>query len=90
MEGLIAALVGWISTSDEIINLQTGLRIRNISEGDESRAEIVYPTGDVEEYAGADADLIFDRTETLAVAAEALVIQLNNLAAQASQPGAEQ
>lgn len=92
MEGLIAALVGWITTSEEVINLQTGLRIRNTGDEIESRAEIVYPSGDTEEYIGADADLIFDRTETLAAAAEALTLQLNVIAAQAAaavQTGAE-
>ena len=68
-----------ITTADEIINLQTGMRIRNTTEGELARCEVIYPSGDVQEYEGADADSIFDRAENIAEAAEALNAQLNKL-----------
>lgn len=74
-------LVGWVTTRDEVINLATGLRIRNTGDDIESRAEVVYPSGDVEEYMGADADIIFERTELLAGAADKLAIELAQIGA---------
>ncbi len=84
MESLIAALIGWISIEDEIINLQTGQRIKNITGDDNiSRAEVIYPNGDIEEYSGEAADAFFDRGEALAIASDAFLKQLDILTKQA-------
>lgn len=90
MEALIAVLIGWVGTTDEIINLQTGLRIRNVGDGSGSRAELVYPNGDVEEYDGPNADAIFDRAELLLDASDAFMAQLNTTISQLRQKGANQ
>lgn len=80
MEGLIAALVGWISTEDAIINIQSGLRIENVTEDENNpRAEIFFPDGTSEIFEGKDAEAIFDRSEQLAVAGGFLIQQLNKL-----------
>lgn len=80
MEALIAALVGWISTEDAIINIQTGLRIVNVTEQDDKpAAEIFYPDGTSEVYEGKDAEAIFDRSDQLSAAGNVLIEQLNKL-----------
>jgi hypothetical protein len=80
MEALIAALVGWISTEDAIINIQTGLRIVNVTEHDDKpAAEIFYPDGTSEVYEGKDAEAIFDRSDQLSAAGNVLIEQLNKL-----------
>lgn len=80
MEGLIAALVGWISTEDAIINIQTGVRIENVTEDEKNpQAEIFFPDGTSEVYSGKDAEAIFDRSEQLAMAGGVLIQQLNKL-----------
>lgn len=85
MESLIAALIGWIATDDEILNIQTGVRV--VGTGDDtSRAEVTYPNGDVVEYEGAAADAIFERAENLALASAALNEQLNRLVSESQTP----
>ena len=81
MEALIAALVGWITTEEQILNIQTGLRISDISETDEDPSvEVFFPDGTSEVFTGKDADAIIDRGEALAAAGNALIVQLGKLA----------
>ena len=82
MEALIAALVGWITTEEQILNIQTGLRISDISETDEEPSvEVFFPDGTSEVFTGKDADAIIDRGEALAAAGNVLIAQLSRLAA---------
>lgn len=81
MEALIAALIGWIETPDELLNIQTGLRVRNVSDDTGSKAEVTFPNGEVWEYLDEAADAIFDRAEQLARAGTALNHQLNVMTA---------
>ena len=83
MEALIAALIGWIDTSDSIIDLRTGLQIVNTGDDLQSACEITFPSGDSVVYTGPDADAILDRAEALAVSGKALVEQLNKMTAAA-------
>ena len=81
MEALIAALVGWITTEEQILNIQTGLRISDISETeDEPSVEVFFPDGTSEVFTGKDADAIIDRAESLASAGQVLLAQLTKLA----------
>ena len=80
MEALIAALVGWITTEEQILNIQTGLRISDISETDEEPSvEVFFPDGTSEVFTGKDADAIIDRGEALAAAGGVLLAQLGKL-----------
>ena len=80
MEALIAALVGWITTEEQILNIQTGLRISDISETEaEPSVEVFFPDGTSEVFTGKDADTILDRAEALASAGGALLTQLSKL-----------
>ena len=80
MEALIAALVGWITTEEQILNIQTGLRISDISETeDDPSVEVFFPDGTSEVFTGKDADTILDRAEALATAGNVLLTQLNKL-----------
>lgn len=81
MEALIAALVGWISTEDQIINIQTGLRIQDITPDadDPTQIEIFFPDGTSETFDGTDADEILDRCDQLAVAGKVLLAQLTKM-----------
>ncbi len=83
MESLISALIGWVETADEILNLQTGMSIRNTSDNLTERVEVVFPSGDVQEFEGDSAARILDRAEALAKAASAMNEQLNKLVAGA-------
>lgn len=87
MEALLAACIGWIATEDELIDLRSGLRVRNVSDDEGPAAEIVYPNGDVEEFRGKDADAVFDRAEWLAEAAGKLIRQFDAAAATVGQQG---
>ena len=81
MESLIAALVGWITTEEQILNIQTGLRISDISETeDEPSVEVFFPDGTSEVFTGKDADTILDRAEALAAAGGVMLTQLSKLA----------
>jgi hypothetical protein len=81
MEALIAALVGWIATEEQILNIQTGLRISDISETDEAPSvEVFFPDGTSEVFNGKDADSILDRAEVLATAGGILLTQLSKFA----------
>ena len=80
MEALIAALSGWISTEDIVVNLQTGLRVVNQTENEANpAAEIFFPDGTSEVFEGTDAIAIFDRAEALAAAGSHMLAQINNL-----------
>ena len=80
MEALIAALVGWITTEEQILNIQTGLRISDISETDEEPSvEVFFPDGTSEVFTGKDADAIIDRAESLASAGQIFLAQLTKL-----------
>lgn len=82
MEALIAALSGWITTEDIILNLQTGLRVVNQTDDEkEPKAEIFFPDGTSEVFEGSDAIAIFDRAEALAAAGSHMLAQINNLTA---------
>lgn len=92
MEGLIAALLGWVDTSNSIIDLRSGLQIFNTTDdGDDAEpsCELVFPNGQSIDFTGDDAAAIMDRAELLATSATALVAQLNVLTA-AAQQGANQ
>lgn len=88
MESLLAACLGWIATQDELIDIRSGMRVRNISDDRGTRAEIVYPNGDIEEFEGNDADAIFDRAEWLSNAAANLISKFDAAAAQVTNTGA--
>jgi len=80
MEALIAALSGWITTEDIVLNLQTGLRIVNQTEDEANpTAEIFFPDGTSEVFEGPDAIVIFDRAEALAAAGGFMLAQLNTM-----------
>ena len=91
MDGLIGALIGWIAIGNDVINLNNGLRITNLSTEREAKVEVLHLDGSVAEYVGDDADAMLDRAESLCNAAIALTAQLDRMAAavQPDQPVTE-
>src|SRR4051794_32324701 len=71
-----ASLVGWIAVDNDIINLQTGLRIRNLSDTKTARADVQFLNGDVETYDGEDAEAILERAEIICQTATSLAADL--------------
>ena len=89
MEALIAALSGWITTEDIVLNLQTGLRVVNETDDEANpKAEIFFPDGTSEVFEGTEAIAIFDRAESLAAAGAVLLEQLNRLTSEHTAAGA--